>query len=242
MLEQPDIESSTQDYRRRFSGPTGRWLLSLQEKGTLAAISGLDIETVLDVGGGHAQNVLPLLQLQKTITVLGRDSGCARLIADFLQEDKVAFDTGNLLKLPYAEDVFDLVISYRMLPHLNAWQRHIEELVRVSRRYILIDFPSRRSINYFATLFFGLKMKVEKNTRPYKLFGPHQVIRRFEQANCRLAYRFPQFFWPMVLHRALGVPMASRFLEGSARMLGLKHFFGSPLILLFQKNQPLSEE
>ncbi len=45
--------------------------------------------------------------------------------------------------------------------------------------------------------------------------------------------RFPEFFFPMVLHRMLGSARLSASLEGLCRKTGLTEWFGSPVIEKF---------
>ena len=47
--------------------------------------------------------------------------------------------------------------------------------------------------------------------------------------------RRPQFFFPMALHRALGLASLSRGLEGIATTLGLRRLLGSPVILRLER-------
>ncbi len=51
-----------------------------------------------------------------------------------------------------------------------------------------------------------------------------------------LAERYPQFFVPMVLHRAFKSHSFSSFMEKLARLSGLTNLFGSPVILKLTKN------
>ena len=51
--ETPDIETSSDDYARRFAGPAGQFFLKIQEKAFERVLQGRPICSVLDVGGGH---------------------------------------------------------------------------------------------------------------------------------------------------------------------------------------------
>ncbi len=101
--ESPDVESSDADYARRFSGAIGQWFLSVQADALRRSFEGAEINTVLDVGGGHGQNIEPLTALGCSVEVLGSNSECASLLSGFLESDSVSFKVGNLLDLPYAD-------------------------------------------------------------------------------------------------------------------------------------------
>jgi len=240
--EQPDIESSTQDYASRFSGPIGEWFLTVQEQGTERQISPLTTDpnqslSILDAGGGHGQNIPWLVRNNHNITVLGSDKSCANLIQSFLQNDEVQFETGSLLSMPFIDQSYDVAISYRMLPHLNHWRQHIAELCRVSRVRVVVDFPTLYSINYFSDQLFSLKKGIEKNTRPFTLFREQDIVTEFARHGFSPVHKYPQFLLPMALYRALKKPKLAAMLEQLFRTSGLTQTFGSPVIYGFERNQ-----
>ena len=51
--EKADIETSSEDYAKRFSGEVGKYFLDVQAKITLDLLKDLPNSSVLDVGGGH---------------------------------------------------------------------------------------------------------------------------------------------------------------------------------------------
>ena len=51
--ETADIDTSSDDYARRFSGKTGAWFLKVQQAATMRMLALSCQKTILDVGGGH---------------------------------------------------------------------------------------------------------------------------------------------------------------------------------------------
>jgi ubiquinone/menaquinone biosynthesis C-methylase UbiE len=156
---------------------------------------------------------------------------CKRRIQGFIDEGLCEFTTGNIIELPYSDGAFDIVISFRLLPHVTKWQQLIRELTRVARRAIIVDYPSKQSINCISSLFFGLKKGLEGNTRPFTLFSESELLEIFKLYNFTYAERYAEFFLPMVLHRVLKSVYFSLFSEKVCRILGLTRFFGSPVVL-----------
>lgn len=229
--ETADIETSSPGYEARFAGPAGRWMLGVQERIVLGWMAALPRATVLDVGGGHGQLAIPLAAAGHRVTVLGSDESCRGLIDREVAAGRLAFVTGSVVSLPFPDRAFDVAVSIRLLPHCRNWPILIQELCRVARRAVIVDYPARRSVNALSGLLFGLKRQVEKNTRPFTLFGHGEVERAFEDADFAVAQRRSQFFWPMVLHRILNRPRLSAALEAPARGLGLTALLGSPIVL-----------
>ena len=229
----PDIESSSEDYARRFQGPVGQWFLDVQAGGTerlleAAGVAGRPLRA-LDVGGGHGQNVALMMRLGHHLTVQGSTSGCSRLLAHRLG-DRVSFVAGPMTALPFEPKSFDVVLCYRIFAHIDDWQALAAELCRVARGLVIVDYASRRSVNVLSELFHGTKKQIESNTRRYRLQSQQEVTGCFRRHGFRPLASYPQYLFPMVLHRALGVRGASRWLEGGARLLGLTGLFGSPVL------------
>lgn len=234
--ETADIETSTPEYASRFSGPTGEWLLKVQSDATLAMLEPYPNASILEVGGGHGQLTSHLLEAGHSVTVLGSDESCQTQIRPLVESGKCTFQVGNVLALPYPDNAFDVVISYRFLAHVEQWQAFMSELTRVAERAVIVDYPTLRSVNYITPLLFSLKKGVEKNTRPYTCYNEAELIDYAKSLGLSMGDRTAQFFWPMVVHRMLKKPQVSAPMESSARKLGLSHLFGSPVITKFTKD------
>ncbi len=232
MRETADIETSSDGYAARFAGPVGAWLLSVQERVVRGLLEPFPGAPVLDVGGGHAQLALPLAAAGREVTVLGSDRSCARRLGPGLAGGRVRFVAGDVLALPFPDRSFEVVLCLRLLPHCAAWERLVAELCRVARAAVLVDYPTDESLNAVAPALFGAKKRLEGNTRTFTLFGHREVARAFSAAGWTVARREPQFFLPMVLHRALGCRPCSAALEAACGALGLTRRWGSPVVAL----------
>lgn len=234
-LETADIETSSEDYASRFAGAVGAWLLKVQEQATLKMLAPYPGATVLDVGGGHGQLTSALIQQGYQVTVLGSADSCKARIQSFVDQGLCKFDVGNVLELPYGDRTFDVVISYRFLAHVTQWQTFLSELSRVAGRAVIVDYPTVRSINYIAPLLFQFKKGLEGNTRPFVCYNESELLAHLQSLQLVQSRRYAQFFYPMVLHRALKQPSVSAALELLPRTLGLTRLLGSPIILKMEK-------
>ena len=102
---------------------------------------------------------------------------------------------------------------------------------RLAGRAVLVDYPTRRSLNAAAAPLFAAKKGVEGDTRPFTVFRDAEVTAAFAAGGFRPTARRPEFFVPMALHRALKAAPVSRAMERAARGLGLVRALGSPVIL-----------
>jgi len=230
--EDADIETSSEEYARRFSGSVGRWFLELQAQITLDLLRDLRAgATVLDVGGGHAQLTGPLLDAGFNVLVAGSDPSCAARLAPWREHPQLRFQVADLGTLPYSDQTFDAVLCFRLLPHSVGWTTLVGELCRVARRAVVVDYPSSRSVNIIADRLFRLKHRIERDTRPYTVFQPATVREAFAARGFEVRHERPQFLLPMVLHRAVGAAVVARVLELPGRLTGLRRLLGSPVIV-----------
>ena len=233
--ETADIETSSDAYASRFSGATGDWLLKVQANATLAMLDSYKEAKILEVGGGHGQLTSHLIAAGHKVTVLGSAEVCEKRIRTLVEAGDCRFEVGNVLALPYEDDAFDVVISYRFLAHVEQWQAFLSELSRVAKQAVIVDYPTLRSVNYVAPLLFSAKKNMEGNTRPYTCYDESELLAYMQTSGWQMGDRYAQYFWPMVLHRMLAKPGLSSALEGIARRLGLTGYLGSPVILKWVK-------
>lgn len=104
-----------------------------------------DIASILDIGCGNGiiTNILP-----ETLRVVGVDLSQAAL-------DHVRREThvGSITALPFEDNAFDLVMANDLLEHLTPEQLDagIQEMKRVSNRYILLTVPFLEDLNIGST-------------------------------------------------------------------------------------------
>ena len=233
LSETADIDSSSDAYARRFAGPVGRWFLEKQRQLTLAALDGLPADAqVLDVGGGHAQVAPALVEAGYRVTVAGSDASCGARLEPWTSAGRCVFRVADLQRLPFADRAFDAVVCYRLLAHSVDWLGLIRELCRVAADRVVVDYPSRRSMNAVSEGLFGMKRSIEGSmTRPYAMYRPQEMADAFARFGFDVSSSAPQFFLPMVMHRMGRSARLGRALEWLPRAVGLTRVLGSPVIL-----------
>jgi 2-polyprenyl-3-methyl-5-hydroxy-6-metoxy-1,4-benzoquinol methylase len=229
--ETADIETSSDNYAVRFAGPTGEWMLRVQETIVLDLLKKRDAVSILDVGGGHGQLAFPMCREKYQVTVLGSSESCRARIASLADGGQCRFVVGNVIDLPFGDRSFDSVVSFRMITHCGHWPRLIGEFCRVARRSVVVDYPTVQSLNMIAPALFRAKKRLEGDTRAWRLFRHDEIRDEFARHGFAPGARTGQFFLPMVLHRALKCRDLSAGLEGVCRAAGLSKSWGSPVII-----------
>jgi SAM-dependent methyltransferase len=226
-----DVESSSAAYARRFAGPVGRWFLDVQARTTLELLGARPGTSVLDVGGGHAQLTGPLVEAGCEVTVYASAESAGGRLQDWVRAGRVQFRWGSLLRAPWPDASFDAVLAFRLLPHVEQWRELLAELGRLARRVVIVDYPTTRSVNAVSDALFGVKKRIEGDTRPFRVFRDAEIEDALAAAGFAASGRRPQFLLPMALHRGLGLAPLSRAVEAAARAAGVTRAWGSPVIL-----------
>lgn len=237
--ETPDIETSSAGYASRFAGPVGHYMLSVQEQGVLTLLQDdrpLSGRSVLDVGGGHAQLVGPLLSQGCKVSVAGSDARCALRVRQ-LDGAAVTFYEGDLMGLPIVDRAFDTVLSVRLMSHMENWPGLVAELCRIADRTIVIDYPTYASLNLLSLAAFPVKKWIEKNTRTYRSFWDGEIRASFAHHGFSATAAYRQFTLPMALHRLFANSGGLCNLEELMRRIGVTSLIGNPVLMRFDRTK-----
>lgn len=233
--DEADADTATDDYARRFAGPVGEWFLEVQRRIVLDLLAPWPGGTVLDLGGGHAQVAGSLVAAGHSLTVAGSRETCRERLDRTLPPGSFTYRTADLLDLPWPDRSFDVALSLRFLSHVVRWERLLQEMCRVARHAVVLDYADRNSFNLIAGPLFAAKRKMERNTRRYHVFDRGQLVRAFRGHGFGRPVACPEFFLPMVVHRGVGRAPFTRGVEGVCRALGVTRLLGSPVIVRVER-------
>ncbi|MCC6953743.1 MAG: methyltransferase domain-containing protein [Deltaproteobacteria bacterium] len=230
----PDIETASQGYAARFAGPVGEYFLQQQRTlvDELMSHAGERPLQVLDVGGGHAQLTPLLLERGCEVFVHGSSINCAeRLKGLGGAAEQLHFFVSPLDAIRPPIPQFDVVLAFRLLPHVLDWQRFLTQIAQFTRSQLIFDFTSIASLNAFSPIFFKLKKQIEKNTRPYFVHSLRQIEDHVAELGFEEIAVRKQFSFPMGAHRALNDVRRSKAIESVSKKLYLTSLIGSPVIV-----------
>ena len=227
----PDIETSSDGYARRFAGVAGQFFLNRQEALVAQSLAGIPATTLLDVGGGHAQLSGPLAAEGWAVTVVGSTPKCADRLSLDSRNLRTRFVASDLLAMPFEAQSFSAVVSVRTMAHIEEWPTFIRELCRIARDRVVIDYPELISFNLLSLASFGLKRRIEGDTRRFRTLRRQAIASVFKRNGFRIRSTRAQFVLPMALHRAAGAAVPLRAAEAAFSAIGLTDRFGNPGIM-----------
>jgi ubiquinone/menaquinone biosynthesis C-methylase UbiE len=95
---------------------------------------------ILDAGCGDG-SLAADLRAHFGVRVVGLDLALKRLAYASHNNREVGFGQGSIYELPFRDGTFEIVLCTDLLEHLDDPERAMKELVRVSKRYVIVSVP-----------------------------------------------------------------------------------------------------
>lgn len=136
------MSKTTNFEKHTTKNPLGKFFLNNFLNTVVKTTRPLNIETVLDVGCGEGFTLARLKKEKIGKSFEGIDNLDESLeIAKKIHPD-LNIKKGDIYKLPYKDNSFDLVLCTEVLEHLSDPKKAYKELRRVSRKYVLLSVPN----------------------------------------------------------------------------------------------------
>jgi len=102
-------------------------------------------EKIIEIGAGSGVDIIELHKLNFDVTYSDFSETALKKFKD--RNPNIKAVKCDVKKLPFSNNSYDLVFSLGLLEHFNEKDRKkaIEELFRISKRYVLIDVPQKFS-------------------------------------------------------------------------------------------------
>ena len=132
------------DYDAWYDTPHGRWIGETEYRLLLRQLDPQRGERILDVGCGTGWFTRRLAG-RPDLDVTGSDINSAALAFARSRDRHATYLHADALRLPFADDSFERVISVTALCFIADWPRAIGEIVRVCRKRFAIGLLNRHS-------------------------------------------------------------------------------------------------
>jgi SAM-dependent methyltransferase len=221
----------------RFGGPIGQLVAEAQERVLVDFAGDVSGRAVLDVGTGTGRAAFILAPRGAHVTGLDFSLEMMRVGADRARREShaVSFLRGDAHGLPFPDRSFDTSLSFRVLMHTPGWRTCVQELCRVSRTHVIVDYPAMVSAASLQAMARRLKARLGRPTEAYRVFPDHTMDEAFAEAGFRVVRRHRQFVLPIALHKTIGSRRFSEGVEGVLAHAGLVGLIGSPVTILAER-------
>lgn len=118
-----------------------KFFIKLFIKRIIKIIEKFQVDNILDVGCGEGIIIYEISQKIPRIRIDGLDISSQSIqLAKKLLPDNIFFE-GDIIKMPFSDNSYNLVIALEVLEHLTEPELALQELKRVTRKYCLISVP-----------------------------------------------------------------------------------------------------
>lgn len=135
--------SKSSNYQKHTTkNPVGKLFLNNFLNSVVKTIRPLNIDSVLDVGCGEGFTLARLQKekIGKSFEGIEYDESAIELGKKLYP--RLEITKGDIYKLPFKDNSFDLVVCTEVLEHLEHPKKAYKELIRVSKKYILLSVPN----------------------------------------------------------------------------------------------------
>lgn len=122
--------------------PFRRWMIDGFYETVIKGLGRLEISTVLDVGCGEGFTLDRLVKAEIGDSLIGIDRSRTALRLGLELFPELNLMRGDIYNLPLEDCSMDLVVCTEVLEHLKGPQKALKELVRVSKKYLLLSVPN----------------------------------------------------------------------------------------------------
>lgn len=225
---------------RRFGGPIGELVAEGQAHVLVKFLGEAAGRSVLDVGTGTGRAAFLMADCGAHVTGVDASEEMLAVARERARErtDQVEFAVGDAHALSFPDQSFDTAVSLRVLMHTPRWRVCVDELCRVSRHTVVLDYPSICSVALLQSMVRKLRHAAGGHTEPYRVFADVQIATQLARSGFRVTAVHRQFVLPIALHKALGSRAFTEGAEQALSLVGLRHVFGSPVTILAQRCVP----
>lgn len=189
----------TDNYRKHtHKNPIQRFLLVIFYRSLLREIKKITPDAILDVGCGEGFTLSKLKEAGLGRRLEGIEYLDTAIALGKKERPDIAIKKGSIYKLPYKDNTFDLVLCTEVLEHLEEPEKALEELVRVSKKHVLLTVPNEPFF-MLAQLLRGKNWSRWGNDIEHINHWTALGFRRFVHKYLTIASFQLPFFWTMIL-------------------------------------------
>jgi len=103
-------------------------------------------ESIIDVGCGEGYLLHQINERYNKKEIYGLDLTSGRIAATKRNIPSAKLLRGNIYKLPFPNNSFDVVVCSELIEHLTNYKDAIKELLRISKKSVIITVPNEQEL------------------------------------------------------------------------------------------------
>ena len=133
---------STNFIKHTSKNPIQKFLINNFYSSLISLAKPLKAESILDAGCGEGFTMEKLLKSGVGKKIEGVEYSKEAILLGEKLFPNLIFKKGSAYELPYKDNSFDLVICTEVLEHLEEPTKALREMLRVSKKYLIISVPN----------------------------------------------------------------------------------------------------
>lgn len=140
-------------------------------------------KSLIDVGCGDGYFLDYLSKRKKGLNLTAFDLSKKRLKKVKMHLPLIWAKQGNILKMPFKNESFDVVVCSEVLEHIKDYKRGLHELMRICKKYLIITVPNEHPLTAVRCPYCKKKHFLSghfhsfKETDFYTFFSKRQMIK-----------------------------------------------------------------
>jgi SAM-dependent methyltransferase len=122
--------------------PIQKYLIENFFSSLISLIKPLQIESILDAGCGEGFTMNKLIENKIGRKTEGIEYSKEAVFLGKKFYPKLNIKQASIYNLPYKENSFDLIICTEVIEHLEDPKKALQEMLRVSKKYLIISVPN----------------------------------------------------------------------------------------------------
>lgn len=192
------MQTPTNFVKHTSANPLRKILLNNFYKMLINEIKILKPNSILDAGCGEGFTLQKIQDLHIGAKLEGVDNSKEAVLLAKRYFPDLSIKEGSIYDLPYQKNTFDLVISTEVLEHLEDPKKALQELVRVSKKYILISVPNEPWFR-ISRLLSGINIRNLGDHPEHINHWGVRSLRKFLSKYCKILTVKLPFPWILVL-------------------------------------------
>jgi ubiquinone/menaquinone biosynthesis C-methylase UbiE len=225
----------------RFSGSFGHYIAEHQITFVLDCIGDPSDRQILDLGAGTGRTSLPLSRMGASVLAADASDKMLSIVQEksFLQGIPLTLARIDAHDLPFPNQSFDIVLTFRVIMHVFDWRIALSEVCRVSRDTIILDFPPKSGFAGLAPALHQIIRPFNKNHQSYRVFSVDEVVSALLSEGYVVTAMDKHLVLPFGLHRSINSPWFTNSAENVLAKIGLRDLFGAPVTLVARRRECL---
>jgi len=189
----------TDNFRKHtHKNPIQKYLLNLFYKKVFQILEKTEVNSILDVGCGEGFTLSRLKMKKIGKKLEGIEYNKKAIALSKKEYPGLKIRQGSIYELPYKNNSFDLVLCTEVLEHMQSPEKALNELIRVSKKYLLLSVPNEPFF-MLAQLLRGKNWSRFGNDIEHINHWTFLGFQNFVSKKIKIKYVSIPFFWTIIL-------------------------------------------